>query len=372
MNNSLNLMEIPDVTEMPNLERLILEDCINLSKLHTSIGVHKSITLINLEGCKNLKTLPPIFEMESLETLILSGCSKIKKLPEFGENMQRLSKLYLDRIAITELPASIGNLTGLTLLNLSNCKNLTCLRGTLLYLKLLKDMDISRCLKLERLPENLWNVESLEKLDMSGTAIRMVPSSIGLLKKLEVLSFSGCKGLSWSKSPDHIGLSTLLGLCSLINLNLSYCNLSKIPNDIGSLFSLEEIDLSGNNFVYLPESIILLSNLEVIYLKNCTSLLTLPMFPLNINYIWASNCSSLETLPDKLKPNDSFEPSLDLVNCLNLVDNQGLIDLLFTMLKARLQVSLSLSLSLSLYLYRSVLIIMLLCVSGTPSSVSIE
>ena len=88
--------------------------------------------------------------MKSLETLILSRCSKIliKKIPKFGKNMQCVLKVYLDGIAITKLPTSIGHLTGLTLLNVRDCNSLTCLPSTLFNLKLLKDVNISRCSKL--------------------------------------------------------------------------------------------------------------------------------------------------------------------------------------------------------------------------------
>ena len=116
----------------------------------------------------------------------------------------------------------------------------------------------------------MGNAESVEELDVSGTAIREVPSSVGLLKNLKVLSFNGCKGLSsfnstswydlhpFSSGPkiaNHVGLSSLLGLCSLTKLKLKDCNLREIPNDIGCLFSLEEINLRGNSFVCLPDSI---------------------------------------------------------------------------------------------------------------------
>ena len=211
--------------------------------------------------------------MESLEILFLSKCTKVnKKIPEFGGNMECLCKLYLDNTAITKLPTSIEHLTDLTSLNLRDCKNLVCLPNVIFYFKLLKDVDISGCSKFDRLPENLGNAESVKELDMSGTAIRQVPSSIGLLKNLKRLYFRGCKGLSstesksWfellpfnsmPKSPDPMDLlsSSLLGLCSLTELDLTDCNLKAIPNDIGSIFSLKELNLSGNNFVCLPESI---------------------------------------------------------------------------------------------------------------------
>jgi hypothetical protein len=85
LDSSHKLIETPDLTKVPNLEELVLKDCINLLGVHPSIGVHKKLKVLNLEECENLKSLPSKFEMESLEIFILSGCSKVKKIPEFGE-----------------------------------------------------------------------------------------------------------------------------------------------------------------------------------------------------------------------------------------------------------------------------------------------
>ncbi|XP_050260694.1 disease resistance protein RUN1-like [Quercus robur] len=341
MNGSTNLKETPDLIKVPNLKEMVLADCLNLREIHPSTLVHNRLTLLNLKGCVNVKTLPSKFEMESLEVLILSGCSKLRKIPEFGENMQRVLKLYLGGTAITKLPASIGHLTGLVLLNVRDCKSLTCLPSNIFNLKLLKEVNISRCSKLERLPENVGNAESVEELDVSGTAIREVPSSVGLLKNLKVLSFKGCKRLSsfnstswydllpFSSRPeivDPVAFSSLLGLCSLTKLNLRNCNLSVIPDDIGCLFSLEEIHLSENSFVCLPDSISQLCKLERMYLNNCTSLRSLPKLPVDIVEIWGDGCSSLEMVPDLQKSNSFFKGELYLSNCNKLTDNQDFID----------------------------------------------
>ena len=229
--------------------------------------------------------------MESLEILTLSNCSKVKQIPKFGGNMKRVCKLYLDGTAITKLPTSIEHLTDLASINLRDCKNLVCLPNTIFNLKLLKDVDISGCSKLERLLENLGNAESIEELDVSGTAIRQVPPSIGLLKNLKHLSFHGCKGLSSSRCLDLKGLSylSLSGLCSLIKLDLRDCNLTAVPNDIGCLFSLNVLNLSGNDFGCLPESITQLSSLRHLNLDNCMSIQSLPKLPLSIDYIRGFN-----------------------------------------------------------------------------------
>ena len=219
-------------------------------------------------------------------------------------------------------------------------------------------MNISGCSKLERLPENVGNAESVKELDVSGTAIREVPSSIGLLKNLKALSFSGCKGLSsfnstsWygllpfssrPKIADPMGLSSLLGLCSLTKLKLRDCNLKEIPNDIGYLFSLKEIDLNENSFVCLSDSISQLCQLEMIYLNNCTSLRSSPNLPIDIVQIWLDGCTSLETVLDLQKPNSFCKGELYLSNCYKLADNQDFIDIFLDVIRKHHQVSLSLS-----------------------------
>ena len=93
--------------------------------------------------------------------------------------LKSIEKLDVSRIAIRDVPSSISHLTSLALLSIRDCKSLTCLPSTLFNLKLLNEVYISRCSKLERLPENVRNAESVEELDVSGIAIRDVPSSIG-------------------------------------------------------------------------------------------------------------------------------------------------------------------------------------------------
>ncbi|XP_030957128.1 disease resistance-like protein DSC1 isoform X1 [Quercus lobata] len=131
----------------------------------------------------------------------------------------------------------------------------------------------------------------------------------------------------------------------LTELDLSGCNLKAISNDIGSLFSLYGLELSGNDFVCLPESIIRLSKLKRMRLNNCTSLRSLPKLPLNIAEVEAEGCISLEMLADPLKQSDSLEPSLYLHNCFKLADNQSCIDWFISGIKKSLKLSSSLPLS---------------------------
>ncbi|MBA0820097.1 hypothetical protein Gohar_027812, partial [Gossypium harknessii] len=77
LEGSQNLIKTPDFTTAPKLEALIMKGCTKLVDFHPSIGMLKSLKLLNLRDCKSLRSLPTIIGMESLETLILSGCSSL-------------------------------------------------------------------------------------------------------------------------------------------------------------------------------------------------------------------------------------------------------------------------------------------------------
>ena len=188
---------------------------------------------------------------------------------------------------------------------------------------------------------------------MGGTAITVLPSSFVLLKNLSVLSLRGCEGLSSissnklltfplmprRRSPDPMGMleRSLSSLFSLTKLDLSYCNLRSIPDTFGCLPLLRDLNLSGNNFVCLPKSIIRLSNLECLCLRGCTTLRCLRGLS-NVEFINANDCTSLETLP--IRPADDFHPNLRLINCVKLIRNQGYNNIFFNILRRCFKVSL--------------------------------
>ena len=116
-------------------------------------------------------------------------------------------------------------------------------------------------------------------------------------------------------------IASLPSLCSLMILDLSDCNLLIIPKDFGHISSLNRLDVSGNNFDCLPESIIQLSKLNTIYLRNCTQLRSLPQFSSSIWIVEANGCTSLETLPNRLTLDKLCHPRLFLSSCFKLVDN---------------------------------------------------
>ncbi|KAI9110915.1 hypothetical protein K1719_018035 [Acacia pycnantha] len=317
---SQNLIETPDFSELPNLERLELEGCEALVDLHASIGQLKKLEVLNLKGCKNLRArCPKKLEMSALKEFVLCGCIQVKYLPEFGESMKKLEMLDAEETNLVKLPESLGLLSGLKTLRLKGCKNLVCLPQSIHKLKRLIFLDIAGCSKFGRLPEKLNEMEALEEIDASETNIIEVPCSIGVLKKVKRLSFRGCKtstSNSWSLDlllkrtlfwgPSiHMGLTfpaSIWSMKSLIELDLSYCNIDdgSIPFDLGGLSSLKELNLSGNLFKNLPvDCISNLLKLERLFLNSCSELGSLPQSGPRLSLIDAGECGSMETMVDE-------------------------------------------------------------------------
>ena len=199
---------MPEFSSMPNLEELILNDCVSLIDIHPSVGNMKNLTTLSLRRCDKIKDLPDsIGDLESLEILDLSYCSKFEKFPEKGGNLKSLKKLCFYGTAIKDLPDSIGDLESLRILNLSYCS------------------------KFEKFPEKGGNLKSLMKLGLKNTAIKDLPN-ISRLKFLKRLTLCGCSDL-WEGLISN-------QLCNLQKLNISQCKMAGQILVLPS--SLEEID----------------------------------------------------------------------------------------------------------------------------------
>ncbi|WMV26225.1 hypothetical protein MTR67_019610 [Solanum verrucosum] len=278
LSHSKSLKRTPNFEAMPNLEYLNLTQCTSLEEVHPSLKYCKKLIHLNLYQCESLERFPYV-NVESLEYLNLDCCSSLKKFPEF--------------LGIRQLPFSFfAHLNGL--------KNLVSLPSSICKSKDLVKLDVSRCSKLESLPEEIGDLENLEKLDASYTLISRPPSSVVRLNKLKSLAFRKGKsedgvyfvfplvneGLLSLESLDLSGCNIIDGrlpedigsLSSLKELNLSYCNIidGGLPEDIGSLSSLKHLNLNGNNFEHLPQRISKLGALEYLDLSDCKRLTQLP------------------------------------------------------------------------------------------------
>jgi Leucine-rich repeat (LRR) protein len=239
------------------------------------LQVFNKLQVLNLSNSKYLIKSPNFLQVPHLEILILKGCS-----------------------SLVEVHESIGYMERLVSLNLEGCENLRNLPRSISNLKSLETLNLSGCLKLDELPEELGNMTALSELFADKTSIKQLPFSFGLLKNLKTVSLSGCKGQSsksWLSrfsswiSPKSSNAITLLpasfsSLCYLKSLNLSDNNLGEggIHIDLGSLSSLQKLDLSRNNFHNLPHGIGRLPKLRSLNLNQCTSLQSIPELPTSL------------------------------------------------------------------------------------------
>lgn len=271
LSHSHYLTQTPDFSKLPNLMKLILKDCKSLSEVHHSIGCLNRLVFVNLRDCRVLESLPKSFyKLKALETLILSGCSRLANLDEDLGDMISLTTLLADNTGIRKVPFSIVRLKNLKHLSLCGLRGSTS----------------------KSLPSLLW----------SWVMPRSRPA----------------KSFNLLLPPSLQGLDSLRTLC------LNDCNLTSdtIPKDIGSLPSLRDLELGGNDFHALPSTISGLSKLQTLYLDNCSKLLFLPDLPSNIKSLYANNCTALERMPN-LSEVSNLE-TLSLTNCRRLVDIPGL------------------------------------------------
>ncbi|KAL7615114.1 hypothetical protein Lser_V15G05190 [Lactuca serriola] len=277
------LTSFPDVSESPNIERLILSGCRRLVEVHESLGSHRGLVYLDMHGCSQLKCLPSRLEMESLEILILYGCGSLERFPEVSPCMVKLSQLHLSFCStIKELPSSIRYLSSLSFLNLEYCSNLENIPNSICELQYLKCLYLHNCKKLRNLPKELGSMKMLEELWLGFTF------TIGWPHKCA-------------------GIDSLTSLSSLKSLDLSWREIEgeRFPQNLDKLSSLEELYLSGNSqLVELPSSICHLSRLIRLEVNQCPRLQRLCGLPPSIQVLKANNCSSLEKIGDLSKESD--------------------------------------------------------------------
>ncbi|KAL6326305.1 hypothetical protein AAG906_005499 [Vitis piasezkii] len=309
-----------------------------IEELPSSICHLTSLQLLSICECKNLRSLPSsICRLKYLEELNLSDCSNLETFPKIMEDMECLKSLDLSGTCIKELPSSIEFLKHLVDLPLVKCENLRSLPSSICRLKYLKRLNLYGCSNLETFPEIMEDMESLQELDLSGTCIKELPSSIEFLKHLVDLQLVKCENLRSLPS-------SICRLKYLEKLNLSNCSnletfpkimedmeclkllvlsgtciksfhhqlkFSEIMEDMECLYLL---NLSGTCIKELPSSIEFLKHLTYLQLVKCENLRSLPSSICRLKYLEElnlSNCSNLETFPEIMEDMESLQ-ELDL------------------------------------------------------------
>ncbi|KAF5808286.1 putative P-loop containing nucleoside triphosphate hydrolase, leucine-rich repeat domain superfamily [Helianthus annuus] len=227
--------------------------------------------------------LPKTFQANNLVELDMSE-SRIKQLWSGGKVLKKLKSIRLCYSKLRTL--DLGLTPNLVRLDLSYCNDLVELHVPVGCLKMLTYLNLCECKRLKSVSfiKDLESLEflnvsglhlkefediilchsnsNLQQLDFSENDIENLPSSIGNLHKLVNLSFSWCEKLK--SLPGSI--------CSLQHLrvlNLGFSGIEELPEDIGQLECLEELDLTRSNIKHLPDGICKLKHLKTLNLRGC-------------------------------------------------------------------------------------------------------
>uniref|UniRef100_A0A2C9V2X6 non-specific serine/threonine protein kinase n=1 Tax=Manihot esculenta TaxID=3983 RepID=A0A2C9V2X6_MANES len=195
-----------------------------------------------------------------LKFLAIDGNLLQGVIPESVGNLSKdLSKLYMGGSGIYgDMPASIGHLTSLTLLNLSYNYITGEIPAEIGQLENLQKLDLAGNRIAGRIPDSLGNLQKLNQIDLSGNElVGRIPTAFGNFHSLLSLDLSNNK-LNGAIPKEILNLPSL---SMTLNLSNNFLN-GNLLEEIGFLESIVAIDLSNNS---------LSGNIPSL-LKNCKSL----------------------------------------------------------------------------------------------------
>ena len=203
---------------------------------------------------------------EEVTLLELSENNLQGEIPSEIGQLQKLSYLsFHNNQLIGEIPSEIGQLRLLTVLRLSNNQLTGKIPIEIGQLQILGDLSFHNNQLTGNIPSEIGQLRELKILELGNNRLSgKTPTEIGQLQNLTHLNLDNNQ--LTGEIPSEIGqLRELMGL-GLGNNQLT----GKIPDPIGQLSKLTYLilgdnpGLSGN----LPEAIIELANLEILYLHN--------------------------------------------------------------------------------------------------------
>lgn len=250
----------------PGLTGVVLGNYSEILSLSSSVmrcillcrGILGIINIVNMRLKKDSLELPAF----AFDDLTYAGQNK-----GTGMNAHRVPAHMTDPIYL--LPMFIRSLL---CLDLSNCSGLTQLPASIGNLSNLVALNLSHCYSLHTLPASVGRLKNLQILVLSCChELRILPVSLCELSKLRLLDLAGCSGLQ--NLP-----ASLVNLCNLEILNLSYCKeLKELPQPFGNLQELKYLNLSGSHRVDLDvECLYTLANLKSLTLSPLTNIQGFP------------------------------------------------------------------------------------------------
>ncbi|XP_054819838.1 TMV resistance protein N-like isoform X2 [Prosopis cineraria] len=171
--------------------------------------------------------------LQRLMSIDLSHSKYLIKTPDF-DRIPNLEILILEGCSnLVEIHQSLGQHKNLVTVNLKGCTKVKSLTRKF-EMDCLQTFVLSGCLKIRKLPEFGKDMKCLSKLNLEGTAISKLPESLGNLIDLAELNLSGCKNLAC--------LSNNVCKNKIITISGS-SKLSRMPEDLNENGALEVLDV---------------------------------------------------------------------------------------------------------------------------------
>jgi Leucine-rich repeat (LRR) protein len=207
----INLSEISRFADVP----ILLKQC-------------PAITDVDLSYTDIVSVPDWLVEMPNLRRLRYDGCSSLKQQPNLGL-AEQLTELGVQINEGQSIPDAVFTLPHLGRLELSG--------------------------ELDKLPDGVGEMASLESLGLLLTKITTLPETIAKspkLKSLALKSFFTISGLI----PDATQIISTLTKChSLTSLDLSMSGITTLPLTIGALANLTSLKLNKNQLTDYPEEL---------------------------------------------------------------------------------------------------------------------
>ncbi|GLJ27322.1 hypothetical protein SUGI_0536180 [Cryptomeria japonica] len=297
LDSTKHLESLPEeFCQLQSLEHLELNSCDGLSSLPNSMGNLRKLRHLSLLGCKKLGRLPDSCkELRLLQHLSLSSCPNVTFMSDIMENMSNLEYLSLTCCyQLEELPRHITNQVSLRELHLEHMWNLREIPVKIDQLNKLQKLCVGGDL-LTSLPASLGDLSSLTALEITNsTSMECLPDSLGRLSLLERLEIDdlGVKSL-----PESISQLT-----NLESLWICRCPISELDLGVGSFSSslskLKTIELSDNDLLSkICISKDCCAGLETLTVEKNRNLTEIKELPSSVRNLVITRCPKLSALP---------------------------------------------------------------------------
>jgi len=199
LNRCQYLTQIPDVSGLPNLEKLSFRFCENLITIHNSVGFLKRLEILDAGFCIKLQSFPPL-QLPCLKKLELAMCKSLKSFPELLCKMTNLKDIWLRQTFIGELPFSFQNLSQLGRLQIYQCGMLRFPKHNdkmnSMVFSNVNHLRIEKCnISDEFLRILLMWCVNVDNLVLSESNFKILPECLSECHLLKHISVDGCKFL---------------------------------------------------------------------------------------------------------------------------------------------------------------------------------